>query len=54
MSHTKRQRFNNDAHSSPFQSTWSRSKHAKAQVNGQTMQTQSLIILANEAKKRQF
>jgi YpzG-like protein len=54
MSHKKRQKFSDDAHSSLFQSTWTRPKHAKAQVNGQTMQTQSLIILANETKKRQF
>ncbi|GGE78390.1 YpzG family protein [Priestia taiwanensis] len=52
MSYKKKQKFN--AHSSPFESTWANPKHAKAQVNGQTMQTQSLIILATEAKKRQF
>ncbi|MDC2865450.1 MULTISPECIES: YpzG family protein [unclassified Bacillus (in: firmicutes)] len=43
-----------DRHSELFAPTWARPKHAKAQVNGQTQQTQSLIILANEMKKRQF
>lgn len=41
-----------DSRSELFNHTWTRPKHAKAQVNGQTQQTQSLIILANECKKR--
>ena len=43
-----------DSRSELLNHTWTRPKHAKAQVNGQTQQTQSLIILANECKKRQF
>ena len=39
-----------DSRSELFNHTWTRPKHAKAQVNGQTQQTQSLIILANECK----
>lgn len=31
---------------------WYNPKHAKAQVNGQTQQTQDLIILECEARKR--
>ncbi|MDM5186974.1 YpzG family protein [Bacillus sp. DX4.1] len=42
-----------DRRSESFNPTWARPKHAKAQVNGQTQQTQSLIILANEMRKRQ-
>lgn len=42
-----------DHRSELFNPTWARRKHAKAQVNGQTQQTQSLIILANEMRKRQ-
>ena len=43
-----------DRRSELFNHTWTRPKHAKAQVNGQTQQTQSLIILANECKKRRI
>ncbi|MFD3448098.1 YpzG family protein [Microbacteriaceae bacterium 4G12] len=43
-----------DEHSELFHHTWTRPKHAKAQVNGQTQQTQALIILANETKKRKY
>ena len=39
-------------HNSPFNSTWSSAKHAKAQVNGQTQQTQHNIILERETRKR--
>ncbi|MGG0186879.1 YpzG family protein [Bacillus sp. AFS018417] len=42
-----------DHRSELFNPTWARRKHAKAQVNGQTQQNQSLIILANEMRKRQ-
>lgn len=37
---------------SEFQSTWSNPKHAFRQVNGETQQTQSLIILEQETRKR--
>ncbi|WP_379971074.1 YpzG family protein [Ectobacillus sp. sgz5001026] len=43
-----------DPRSELFRHNWTRPKRAKSQVNGQTQQTQSLIILAAECKKRQF
>lgn len=48
----KRYHLHDPKYNSPFNSLWTNSKHAKAQVNGQTMQTQPLIVLAVEAKKR--
>lgn len=37
---------------SPYNGPWTNAKHAKAQVNGQTQQTQHLIILERETRKR--
>ena len=43
-----------DSRSELFNHTWTRQNMQKAQVNGQTQQTQSLIILANECKNANF
>ena len=45
-------RYHRHDYNSRFHSLWTNKKHAKAQVNGQTMQTQPLIILEVEARKR--
>ncbi|MBA4536328.1 YpzG family protein [Bacillus aquiflavi] len=50
MGKMKNQFFQNH-YSNPFKSPWYSPKHAKAQVNGETQQTQSLIILENETRK---
>ncbi|MBP3040925.1 YpzG family protein [Bacillaceae bacterium Marseille-Q3522] len=47
-----KKRFDNDAYSSPFDSPWYNPKRAFSQVNGETQQTQSLIILENQTRKR--
>ena len=40
-----------NSYSSPFDSPTARPKHAFRQVNGQSQQTQSLIILENIVKR---
>lgn len=48
----KRYQLHDQNYNSPFNSLWTNPKHAKAQVNGQTQQTQPLIILERETRKR--
>ncbi|MGL4522176.1 MAG: YpzG family protein [Bacilli bacterium] len=48
----KKSRYQDDSHSSLFVQTWTNPKHSKSQVNGQTMQTQSGVILEAQTKKR--
>lgn len=48
----KRYQLHDHSYNGPFNSNWSNAKHAKAQVNGQTQQTQPLIILERETRKR--
>lgn len=48
----KRYQLHDHSYNSPFNGTWTRIKHAKAQVNGQTQQSQPLIILERETRKR--
>lgn len=38
-------------YSSPFTAPWYRPKHAHSQVNGETQQTQDLIILKRQIRK---
>ena len=44
-------KFNRD-YNSPFKKAFSNPKHGHAQANGQTTQTQNLIILERDTKKR--
>lgn len=44
--------FDHNPYSSPFTAPWYRPKHAHAQVNGETQQTQDLIILERQTRKR--
>ncbi|WP_338452173.1 YpzG family protein [Niallia oryzisoli] len=39
-----------DSHSELFLHTWTRPKHQKSQVNGQTKRSQNNIILRSNAK----
>jgi YpzG-like protein len=39
-------------HRSEFLGAWGKPKHSFRQVNGETQQTQSLIILEHETRKR--
>ncbi|WP_069202992.1 YpzG family protein [Bacillus testis] len=48
----KRYRFGDRQYKSPFETTWTSQKHAKARINGQTQQTQSLIILERQTRKQ--
>ncbi len=43
--------FAKDSYTSPFDSPTANPKHAYKQVNGQSQQTQSLIILENIVKR---
>ncbi|WP_078408432.1 YpzG family protein [Priestia abyssalis] len=52
MGKNTNKKFFDNRHSNPFQQPWANPKHAHAQVNGQTQQTQDLIILQHEARKR--
>ncbi|MGM9988751.1 MAG: YpzG family protein [Bacillaceae bacterium] len=49
-----RKHFQTDPNDKLFHSNWTSAKHFKSTVNGQTQPTQSLIVLHNETKKRQF
>ncbi|MDF0725917.1 YpzG family protein [Cytobacillus suaedae] len=49
--HTKK-KFYDNLYSNPFQQAWANPKHSWAQVNGETKQTQNLIILENQTRKR--
>ncbi|MGM0790215.1 MAG: YpzG family protein [Bacillota bacterium] len=44
--------FDNNPYSSPFTGPFYRPKHAHAQVNGQTQQSQDLIILKRQTRKQ--
>lgn len=50
MGKTKKN-FVKNSYSNPFASPWANPKHAHSQVNGQSQQTQDLIILENIVKK---
>lgn len=39
-------------YNNPFQQPWANPKHAWAQINGETKQTQNLIVLERETRKR--
>jgi hypothetical protein len=52
LGQNKHKKFFDNRHSTPFQQPWANPKHAHAQVNGQTQQTQDLIILENQTRKR--
>ncbi|WP_416829038.1 YpzG family protein [Ectobacillus polymachus] len=43
-----------DPRSELFRHNWTRPKRAKCQVNGETQETQALIVLAKETRKRRF
>ncbi|WHY88375.1 YpzG family protein [Neobacillus novalis] len=43
-----------DPHSQLFHSNWTRPKHAKSQMNGQTMRTPTNIILRSNAKAHRW
>jgi hypothetical protein len=44
--------FNQNKYSSPFNKAFYNPKHAHSQANGQTTQTQDLIILEAQTRKR--
>ncbi|WLR42672.1 YpzG family protein [Bacillus carboniphilus] len=44
--------YTKNRHSNPFNQPWANPKHAHAQVNGQTQQTQDTIILEKQTRKR--
>ncbi|WP_010170996.1 YpzG family protein [Bacillus coahuilensis] len=44
--------YNRSKYSSPFNKAFYNPKHAHSQANGQTQQTQDLIILENQTRKR--
>ncbi|RSK26146.1 YpzG family protein [Bacillus sp. HMF5848] len=48
----KHKKFYDQLYSNPFNQPWASRKHANAQVNGETQQTQNLIILENQTRKR--
>jgi hypothetical protein len=45
-------KFFDNLHSNPFQQPWANPKHAHSQANGETQQTQDLIILKRQTRKR--
>ena len=47
-----RKEFYDNRYSDPFLKPWANPKHAHAQVNGETQQSQSLMILHSEVNKR--
>jgi hypothetical protein len=51
MRNTKK-KFYDNIYSNPFQRPWANPKHSHAQVNGETQQTQDLIILERQTRKR--
>jgi len=44
--------FYDNLYSNPFSQPWANPKHAHSQVNGETQQTQNLIILQRQTRKR--
>lgn len=49
-----RKKFYDNRYSDPFPQPWANPKHAHAQVNGETQQSQSLMILHSEVSKRKI
>ncbi|PMC33844.1 YpzG family protein [Metabacillus halosaccharovorans] len=45
-------KFYDNMYSNPFNQPWANPKHAHAQVNGQTQQSQDLIILKRQTRKQ--
>jgi hypothetical protein len=43
------QKFHNGK---PFTTPWAKSKHAHSQINGETQQSQDLIILKRQTRKQ--
>lgn len=52
LGHKKQKNFFSNRHQNPFSTPWANPKHAHAQVNGETQQTQDLIILEAQTRKR--
>ncbi len=52
MGSNSRKRFYDNLYSNAFSQPWANPKHAHAQVNGQTQQTQDLIILKRQTRKQ--
>ncbi|KAB2492522.1 YpzG family protein [Priestia endophytica] len=51
MGKNRQNRFSNQGYQNPFQQAWSSPKHASSQVNGETQQTQGLIVLEKQMRK---
>jgi YpzG-like protein len=52
MGSNQKKRFYDNLYSNPFNQPWANPKHAQSQVNGETQQTQNLIILEAQTRKR--
>ncbi|WP_243388076.1 YpzG family protein [Bacillus kexueae] len=52
MGSNQKKKFNDQIYSNPFQGPRANPKHAHNQVNGETQQSQDLIILEHQTRKR--
>lgn len=52
MGTNKKKKFYDNLYSNAFTQPWAKAKHSHAQVNGETQQTQDLIILERQTRKR--
>ncbi|MCY8234076.1 YpzG family protein [Priestia endophytica] len=51
MGKNRQNQFSNQGYQNPFQQPGSSPKHASSQVNGETQQTQGLIVLEKQMRK---
>jgi hypothetical protein len=52
MGSNQKKSFYDNLYSNPFKQPWANPKHAQSQVNGETQQTQHLIILKRQTRKQ--
>ncbi|WP_072581050.1 YpzG family protein [Bacillus weihaiensis] len=52
MGTNQKKKFYDNLYSNAYTQPWANPKHAHAQVNGETQQTQDLIILERQTRKR--
>jgi hypothetical protein len=52
MGTNQKKKFYDNLYSNAFSQPWANPKHAFSQVNGQTQQTQNLIILEAQTRKQ--
>jgi YpzG-like protein len=52
MGSNQKKSFYDNLYSNPFNQPWANPKHAHSQVNGETQQSQDLIILKRQTRKQ--